>query len=212
MPSTSFATAATIGSCMRLLSRRLHLTCRSSGRPSAAAYLYVRCQCSSACTSFAATERGACALPSIGSPLGRCLGARCGSPGSPRASHRRRPSPLATARTSGPHCRSRTQRLGGHWLPYTTFATAATIAACLRPHSRRLHLTWRSSGRPPAAAYLYVRCQCCEACTSFAATERGACALSSIGSPLGRCLGACCGSPGSPRASHHRRRSPLATV
>jgi hypothetical protein len=96
-PSATFATAATIAACVRLLSRRPHLTCRSSGRPSAAAYLYVRCQCSSACTSFAATERGACALPSIGSPLGRCLGARCGSPGSPRASHRRCPSPLAAA-------------------------------------------------------------------------------------------------------------------
>jgi len=108
--------------------------------------------------------------------------------------------PLACAKTRG------------HWLPATTFATAATIGACLRLLSRRPHLTCRSSGRPSAAAYLYVRCQCSAACTSFAATERGACALSSIGSPLGCCLSACSGSPGSPRASHHRRHSPLATV
>ena len=77
-------------------------------------------------------------------------------------------------------------------------------------------LTLPSSGQSTGCARRLplmsnVRCQCCEACTSLAATERGACALSSIGSPLGRCLSACSGSRGSPRASHRRRPSPLAT-
>jgi len=54
-------------------------------------------------------------------------------------------SPLAYAKTRR------------HWSPSATFATAATIAACVRLLSRRPHLTCRSSGRPSAAAYLYVR-------------------------------------------------------
>ena len=48
--------------------------------------------------------------------------------------------------------------------------SAATIALRLSPRQRPPHLTWRSSGRRPASpvasAYLYVRCQVHQSCSS----------------------------------------------
>ena len=101
------------------------------------------------------TERGACAHRSVCSPyFGLGKRTTC-SPGCGM-----RQSPLALfASGNGCNANNRLVPRAALVARLPTPALAATIRACPRVHPRSPHLTWRSSGPPPASAYLCVRPQ-----------------------------------------------------